>query len=127
VRSYRTRFTLAQTNLVHIGGFVSVALSLRSPAVAVSNRPALCCPDFPHDLSIAQPLLDLTISIMTEEERYFNLAREHFSNYLTLYTERAIDCEINLSISQLVLLPINMLELNVIVTSQRLHFVEQRH
>src|SRR6185437_3886738 len=34
--------------LGHTGGIVSVALSLRSPAVAVSNRPALRCPDFPH-------------------------------------------------------------------------------
>lgn len=31
-----------------LGGIVSVALSLQLPAVAVSNRPALCCPDFPH-------------------------------------------------------------------------------
>jgi len=30
------------------GGIVSVALSLGSPPVAVNNRPALCCPDFPH-------------------------------------------------------------------------------
>ena len=45
VRSYRTRFTLT---LLSKSGIVSVALSLRSPAVAVSNRPALCCPDFPH-------------------------------------------------------------------------------
>ena len=44
-RSYRPRFTLT---LLAQGGFVSVALSLRSPAVAVSNRPALRCPDFPH-------------------------------------------------------------------------------
>ena len=64
---------LPRANLVHIGGFVSVALSLRSPAVAVNNRPALRCPDFPHDLSVAQPLLDLTISIMTEDKGYFKL------------------------------------------------------
>jgi len=31
------------------GGFVSVALSLGSLPVAVSNRPALHCPDFPHE------------------------------------------------------------------------------
>ncbi len=29
------------------GGIVSVALSLGSPPVAVNNRPALRCPDFP--------------------------------------------------------------------------------
>ena len=29
------------------GGFVSVALSLGSPPVAVSNCPSLCCPDCP--------------------------------------------------------------------------------
>ena len=45
VRSYRTRFTLT---LLAKSGIVSVALSLRSPAVAVSNRPTLCCPDFPQ-------------------------------------------------------------------------------
>src|SRR5207245_5887186 len=33
------------------GGLVSVALSLQSPAVAVSNRPALCCPYFPRACS----------------------------------------------------------------------------
>lgn len=30
-----------------VGGIVSVALSLESPLVAVSNCPVLCCPDFP--------------------------------------------------------------------------------
>jgi len=42
VSSYPTRFTLTLA-----GGIVSVALSLGSPPVAVSNSPALCCPDFP--------------------------------------------------------------------------------
>ena len=35
---------------VKLGGIVSVALSLQLPAIAVSNRPALRCPDFPHCL-----------------------------------------------------------------------------
>ena len=30
------------------GGLVSVALSLESPPVAVSDCPSLCCPDFPR-------------------------------------------------------------------------------
>jgi hypothetical protein len=31
-----------------MGGIVSVALSLGSPPVAVSDCPSLCCPDFPR-------------------------------------------------------------------------------
>jgi hypothetical protein len=46
VGSYPTRFTLIPAECGN--GFVSVALSLQSPAVAVSNHPALRCPDFPH-------------------------------------------------------------------------------
>jgi hypothetical protein len=58
-RSYRSRFTL--TRALWPGGFVSVALSLWSPTIAVSNRPALCCPDFPHGLSAARSSSGLTI------------------------------------------------------------------
>lgn len=60
VRSCRTRFTLTRTIMIHTGGIVSVALSLQLPAVAVSNRPALRCPDFPHALSDARSSSDLT-------------------------------------------------------------------
>lgn len=42
VSSYLTRFTFSLA-----GSFVSVALSLRSPSVAVSDCRVLCCPDFP--------------------------------------------------------------------------------
>jgi len=63
----RTGFTSLASHLVRLwaltslvsplphrcGGIVSVALSLRSPAVAVSNRPALCRPDFPRRVSVA--------------------------------------------------------------------------
>jgi hypothetical protein len=53
--SYLARFTLAarQPKLIS-GSFVSVALSLGSPPVAVSDCLSLCCPDF--------PLLDEAIS-----------------------------------------------------------------
>jgi len=44
VGSYPTRFILASVR----GGFVSVALSLGSPPVAVSDCHSLCCPDFPR-------------------------------------------------------------------------------
>jgi len=43
VSSYLTPFTLTSYG----GGIVSVALSLGSPPVAVSNCHVLCCPDFP--------------------------------------------------------------------------------
>ncbi len=43
VGSYPTPFTLTTKS----GGFVSVALSLGSPPVAVSDCPSRCCPDFP--------------------------------------------------------------------------------
>ena len=42
VGSYPTRFTFSLK-----GSFVSVVLSLRLRAVAVSNYRILCCPDFP--------------------------------------------------------------------------------
>lgn len=41
--SYLARFILTSLG----GGFVSVALSLKLPSVAVSDCPSLCCPDFP--------------------------------------------------------------------------------
>ncbi len=44
VGSYPTRFTFAS---VARGSFVSVALSLGLPPVAVSDCLSLCCPDFP--------------------------------------------------------------------------------
>ena len=44
VRSYRTVSSLPQK----CGGLFSVALSLRSPSLAVSQHPALWSPDFPH-------------------------------------------------------------------------------
>ena len=48
VSSYLTPFTLTFTRLAaRTGGIVSVALSLGSPPVAVSNCRILCCPDFP--------------------------------------------------------------------------------
>ena len=48
VSSYLTPFTLTSARLsTHSGGIVSVALSLGSPPVAVSNCRILCCPDFP--------------------------------------------------------------------------------
>lgn len=42
--SYPAHFTLTPR-----GGIVSVALSLGSPPVAISNCLVLCCPDFPPD------------------------------------------------------------------------------
>lgn len=50
--------------LPNCGGIVSVALSLRSPAVAVSNRPALRCPDFPQSLWRPRSSSGLTYLIM---------------------------------------------------------------
>ncbi len=44
VSSYLTRFALTKPEP---GGIVSVALSLSFRPVAVSDRPVLCCPDFP--------------------------------------------------------------------------------
>jgi len=49
----------------YCGGIVSVALSLRSPAVAVSNRPALCCPDFPHQAFTQRDHLVIWLSYYT--------------------------------------------------------------
>jgi hypothetical protein len=50
------------------GGFVSVALSLGLPPVAVSNCPILCCPDFPLTLfGGKRPSNELS-------ERYYTLA-----------------------------------------------------
>ena len=43
VSFYLTRFTFSLKK----GSFVSVALSLGLPPVAVSDCPVLCCPDFP--------------------------------------------------------------------------------
>jgi hypothetical protein len=62
VSFYLTLFTLTSPKR---GGIVSVALSLESPPVAVSNRPALCCPDFPHLLRGAV-ILPPDIYIMNE-------------------------------------------------------------
>ena len=42
------RFTLARTSEEAAGGLLSVALSLGFPRLAVSQRPALWCPDFPR-------------------------------------------------------------------------------
>ena len=64
VGSYPTHFTLtskylAEPNELNLartfkrGGIVSVALSLGSPPVAVSNCRVLCCPDFPLGLTQA--------------------------------------------------------------------------
>ena len=54
VRSYRTRFNLTKQTYVLLAVRVSVALSLGLPPVAVSNRPALRCPDFPLRGAAAQ-------------------------------------------------------------------------
>ena len=42
------RFTLTRTSEEAAGGLLSVALSLGFPRLAVSQRPALRCPDFPR-------------------------------------------------------------------------------
>ncbi len=56
VGSYPTRFILAPTSR---GGFVSVALSLRLPLVAVNNYLSLRCPDFPRSTGVDrdQPII----------------------------------------------------------------------
>ena len=46
VGSYPTRFIFSR-DIISQGSFVSVALSLEFPLVAVSDCHTLCCPDFP--------------------------------------------------------------------------------
>ena len=54
------------------GGIVSVALSLRFPLVAVSNCPALRCPDFPPFNKIKwRSANNLTFFILSESALTF--------------------------------------------------------
>lgn len=79
VGSYPTRFTLT---LYKQSGFVSVALSLGLPPVAVSDCLALCCPDFPlnvHTLSDYP-----TISY----EYYFSINTYNVNDYALVVHER---------------------------------------
>ena len=48
VRSYRTVSPLPAAPGGHIGGVLSVALSVGFPRLGVTQHPALWCPDFPH-------------------------------------------------------------------------------
>ena len=55
---YPTRFIFALRYTQ--GSFVSVALSLGLPPVAVSDCPSLCCPDFPPRIATRRPTNNLT-------------------------------------------------------------------
>lgn len=96
MRSYRTLFIFAAVIYVKSrGSLVSVALSLRLLLVAVSNSPALCCPDFP--LHILERLAD-------------NLAQRYYNTKLTLSLSALLLVEraVNGGICLLVELPRHM-------------------
>jgi hypothetical protein len=79
VGSYPTHFTLTLA-----GGFVSVALSLGFPPVAVSNCRILRCPDFPLVFKASGRLADYlyTVYINFLRLRQISHACEHRGFYL---------------------------------------------
>ena len=67
VSSYLTRFALTRSKS---GGLVSVALSLGSPPVAVSNCHVLRCPDFPLVQSTSGRLKDCSLYYYIKESHW---------------------------------------------------------
>ncbi len=96
-----------------MSGFVSVALSLGLLPVAVSNRPTLGCPDFPPLLSQRRPSGDLILS-------YHNRIN------LTFQSQGAINRNIYLSVSQLVVLTVDVIVVDFIILRQFLNLEEDR-